>query len=104
MEDWLGSMARSIMLSLFYDGEEKQEQWNELNKKDKATVMSLPNFDADIFYECTGIRVDVPDKSCEVKRSNRAKKRKNRMVEAFNRAKKMRNRAKSCEVVRSSAK
>ena len=25
--------------------------------EDKETVMSIPNFDADIFFECTGIRV-----------------------------------------------
>lgn len=57
-EDWIKSMARSIISQLFWDGEEyKQDLWDKLDKKDKATVMSLPNFDAGIFEECTGIRV-----------------------------------------------
>lgn len=31
--------------------------WDELSEEDKQTIKSIPNFDADIFYECTGIRV-----------------------------------------------
>lgn len=65
MEDWVGSKARVIILSMFWNEEEKQVQWDNLSEEDKAIVMSLPNFDAEIFEECTGIRVDVPDKSCE---------------------------------------
>lgn len=58
-EDWIKSMARSIISQLSWDGEEyKQDLWDKLDKKDKATVMSLPNFDAEIFEECTGIRVE----------------------------------------------
>ena len=34
-----------------------QEWWDSLCENDKNEVMSLPNFDADVFYECTGIRV-----------------------------------------------
>ena len=34
-----------------------QKWWNELSESDKNTVMSLPNFDADIFKKCTGIEV-----------------------------------------------
>ena len=34
-----------------------QSWWDELSSHDKETVMSIPNFDADIFFECTGIRV-----------------------------------------------
>lgn len=34
-----------------------QAEWKKVYKEDKNFIMSLPNFDADIFYECTGIRV-----------------------------------------------
>ena len=34
-----------------------QSWWDGLSSDDKETVMSIPNFDADIFFECTGIRV-----------------------------------------------
>lgn len=34
-----------------------QAEWEKVNKEDKDFIMNLPNFDADIFYECTGIRV-----------------------------------------------
>lgn len=57
MRDWIRSDARAIMLDLFRDKENKQSRWDNLSEKDKAAVMSLPNFDADIFEECTGIRV-----------------------------------------------
>lgn len=35
----------------------RQMWWDGLSSNDKETVMSIPNFDADIFFECTGIRV-----------------------------------------------
>ena len=31
--------------------------WNVLPEEDKQVILSLPNFDADIFEECTGIRI-----------------------------------------------
>ena len=31
--------------------------WNVLPEEDKQVILALPNFDADIFEECTGIRV-----------------------------------------------
>lgn len=65
MEDWVWSDARAIILDLFREEEKKQDLWEKLDREYKAIVMSLPNFDADIFEECTGIRVGVPDKSCE---------------------------------------
>ncbi len=34
-----------------------QSWWDGLSSNDKEAVMSIPNFDADIFFECTGIRV-----------------------------------------------
>ena len=36
---------------------DKQKWWDELLEGDKAEVKSLPNFDAEIFKECTGIEV-----------------------------------------------
>ena len=38
--------------------EDKQKWWDNLSKKDKDEVLSLPNFDADKFYQCTGIKVN----------------------------------------------
>ena len=38
--------------------EDKQKWWDKLHYKYKKEVMSLPNFDPDIFYKCTGIRVN----------------------------------------------
>jgi hypothetical protein len=37
---------------------DRQKWWDELSDDDKHEVMSLPNFDADIFFECTGIKVE----------------------------------------------
>lgn len=31
--------------------------WNELSDCNKQIIKSIPNFDPDIFYECTGIKV-----------------------------------------------
>lgn len=32
--------------------------WDNLSLKEKDTIRAIPNFDPDIFYECTGIKVD----------------------------------------------
>ena len=32
--------------------------WDSLDNKSKEIIKSLPNFDPDIFYQCTGIKVD----------------------------------------------
>jgi len=41
------------------DGNElSQKWWDELCDSDKHAVMSLPNFDAEKFYKCTGIKVN----------------------------------------------
>ena len=32
--------------------------WNELTEENKEIIMSIPNFDADKFYEITGIKID----------------------------------------------
>ena len=34
-----------------------QAWWDNLSDNDKQIILALPNFDADIFEECTGIRV-----------------------------------------------
>ena len=34
-----------------------QTWWDNLSDNDKQIILALPNFDADIFEECTGIRV-----------------------------------------------
>ncbi len=38
--------------------EDKQQWWNDLKEKERQEVLNLPNFDEDIFFECTGIKVD----------------------------------------------
>ena len=40
---------------------ERQEWWDSLTKEKKDSVMSLPNFDKDIFKEITGIDVKTGD-------------------------------------------
>lgn len=39
-----------------------QKWWNSLFEGEKQKVMNLPNFDAEIFKECTGIDIDVERK------------------------------------------
>jgi hypothetical protein len=74
MKDWRDSKAFEIMLkcpcyTYIHDSDQKESTlqeattedrqmwWNELSEDDKNAVKSLPNFDADKFYICTGIRV-----------------------------------------------
>lgn len=38
--------------------EDKQKWWDNLDDEDREEVMSLPNFDKDIFKEITGIEVN----------------------------------------------
>ena len=45
-------------LKTINDTESRQKWWNALSNSDKAVIKAIPNFDSDIFYECTGIRVD----------------------------------------------
>ena len=40
-----------------YQSKKIQKNWDELSWSDKKRVMELPNFDPDIFYQCTGIDV-----------------------------------------------
>ena len=32
--------------------------WSELTEENREIIMSIPNFDADKFYEITGIKID----------------------------------------------
>jgi hypothetical protein len=38
-----------------------QNWWNNLDQSDRDIILALPNFDAEIFFQCTGIRVDGED-------------------------------------------
>lgn len=72
--DWYSSIAYMVMYVCpctysYYDEdqektivhkateEDRQKWWDELSEEDKNAVKSLPNFDADKFYICTGIKV-----------------------------------------------
>lgn len=35
-----------------------QDYWNSLSEDQKQVILSLPNFDKEKFYQCTGICVD----------------------------------------------
>ena len=37
--------------------EKRQQWWDDLPQDDKDEILNLPNFDAEVFKECTGIRV-----------------------------------------------
>lgn len=45
-------------LKVIDDSRRRQSWWNDLSEGSKEIIKSIPNFDAEIFYECTGIRVD----------------------------------------------
>ena len=42
--------------------EDKQKWWNELSESDRQAIYDLPNFDADVFEQCTGIEIIKEDK------------------------------------------
>jgi hypothetical protein len=44
-------------LKFDYNDSKRQNWWDNLTRDERDTVMSLPNFDAEIFYKCTGIKV-----------------------------------------------
>ena len=45
-------------LKVLDQAEYRQKWWNNLPDSDKDIIKSIPNFDSDIFEECTGIKVD----------------------------------------------
>lgn len=46
-------------LKVLDESECAQKWWDALSDEDKGIIRSLPNFDADIFKQCTGITVEV---------------------------------------------
>ena len=56
---------RGYLRSLDYEDlvAERNKWWHKLSDEDKQAVLSLPNFDANIFRECTLIEVDKEDDS-----------------------------------------
>ena len=44
-------------LKVLYESGCGQLWWNKLSDCDKQIIKNIPNFDPDIFYECTGIKV-----------------------------------------------
>lgn len=52
------SVTSGFLKNIEREGE-RQEWWDSLAKESKDIVMSLPNFDKDIFKEITGIDVNT---------------------------------------------
>ena len=50
-------------LKILDESESAQIWWDGLTEGVKNTIKSLPNFDAEIFRKCTGIKVESEDKS-----------------------------------------
>jgi hypothetical protein len=60
--DWLSSEAQGVMFKisdrvLYEPNMTPQKAWNQLSETERNEVKSLPNFDENIFYECTGIDI-----------------------------------------------
>ena len=50
-----------------YDYKEAfKKSWDEADKEDKDKIHSLPNFDAELFFEISGIDVRRPDSSDKI--------------------------------------
>ena len=49
--------TRGYLKQIIVSTEEKQEWWDRLCKEAKNEILSLPNFDKEIFREITGITV-----------------------------------------------
>ena len=43
-----------------------QKSYNNASDEDKALLLTLPNFDADVFFEISGVDVRKPDNSKEI--------------------------------------
>ena len=44
-------------LRVLDESESAQIWWDGLSKTDKSTIKAIPNFDGEIFEECTGIKI-----------------------------------------------
>ncbi len=81
-QDWIDSRARCLLTEMFdysrkiitFDGipdgkpcghyideDKNREWWNNLNVADRNEILSMPNFDAEIFEKITGIDVTAED-------------------------------------------
>jgi hypothetical protein len=60
--EWRRSKAYNIMLGCPPAPGRRQAWWENLPWAQRASVLDLPNFDADIFRECTGIDVTTTGK------------------------------------------
>ena len=49
-------------LKAYSTADTRQAWWDGLSEGERDTVMQLPNFDAEIFYKCTGIKVKEDDR------------------------------------------
>lgn len=58
MKDWLECEAKIILGTMPDDIKKRQNWYDRLDKRNKRVIKSLPNFDADIFQEVTGISVN----------------------------------------------
>lgn len=45
-------------LKVLDNSETAQKWWDNLSDANKDTIKAIPNFDPEIFYECTGIKVE----------------------------------------------
>lgn len=45
-------------LKVLDESECGQLRWGSLSDRQKNIIKAIPNFDAEIFFQCTGIRVD----------------------------------------------
>lgn len=46
-------------LKVLDESECAQSWWNDLSEDDRIIILAIPNFNPDIFEECTGIRVQA---------------------------------------------
>ena len=47
---------------LYLEKADRQAWWESLSDESKATITSMPYFDAEKFFICTGIKVNGADK------------------------------------------
>lgn len=55
--DWASSKACGIMRRINF-ADSPQQWWDGLTQEERSIIKALPNFDAAIFYECTGVKVE----------------------------------------------
>lgn len=59
--EWIDSDARYLLNQIPKDVVESecgQLWWGSLSDRRKEIIKAIPNFDAEIFFQCTGVRVD----------------------------------------------